>query len=397
MMTVARRLAVFLGDKSILVVEPSSNYKTSIKQYLQNLKMIKNVKTVATAGEARRELLTTKVGMMIVEWALADQNGIQLCRSLRKDPLTRDAIFLLLTVENQRKDVVLASEASIDGYLIKPFSYEEFVKQVDLQLSKRETPSPVALMLDSADRLFDAGDLDGAFSGFDSVRQVKPKSARALVGLGRVSEKRNLTDEASVFYMEAIQANPDYLEAYRALINLYAATGNFGSLLKTALMAHSRSPDNPRYILMVAQAYLEMQEPKNAEIYFRKAIRVSPKLAEAYKGLGDVFIAQEDYEEAMSFYGKALDIDSEDISTLNSMGMALVRQAQVPEGIKKYRMALAVAPKDSRILFNLGYAYERQNDTERAEYYYQQAVQNDPAMTKAREALERVKNANMKK
>jgi len=100
-------VAEFLGNRYVVVIEPTPNYRVSIKQFLYNLR-IGQVKIVANAAEARRELDSVEVGLLIVEWNLPELNGLQFCRSLRKNPIFRDLPILLLSVENLKRDVVLS-------------------------------------------------------------------------------------------------------------------------------------------------------------------------------------------------------------------------------------------------------------------------------------------------
>ncbi len=174
-----------LHGVTVLVVEPSNNYRTSIKQFLTNLK-VKKLKLVSSVAEARRELLTNKVGLFIVEWGLDQTNGIQFCRTLRKEVAYRETPFLLLSTENLKGDVILATEASISGYLLKPFSYEDFVAQIASIMLKQDKSSPVKLLLDRADALFNQKDFIQAAKAFESALLLKQNSARAYTGLARI-------------------------------------------------------------------------------------------------------------------------------------------------------------------------------------------------------------------
>ncbi|MES2744142.1 MAG: hypothetical protein V4655_01890, partial [Bdellovibrionota bacterium] len=71
-----------LGQKFVLVVEPTLNYKNSMKGFFSNLK-IPNVRFVGSVKEAKVALLTLEVGLFICEWSLKEQNGIQFCREIR--------------------------------------------------------------------------------------------------------------------------------------------------------------------------------------------------------------------------------------------------------------------------------------------------------------------------
>ena len=72
-------------------------------------------------------------------------------------------------------------------------------------------------------------------------------------------------------------------------------------------------------------------------------------MAEAYKGLGKLYLIRDEYELAMKNLTKALDLDDNDISVLNSLGMAYVKVHRYRDGVEKYQTALKIKPNDHRI------------------------------------------------
>ncbi len=161
-------------------------------------------------------------------------------------------------------------------------------------------------------------------------------------------------------------------------------------MAQTASPLHTLSPENPRYTLVLARVYLEMNQLEAAEKFYRKSITLSPKLAMAYKGLGTVYLVQEDFDKAMKNFKKSLDLDADDVSSLNSLGMTYVRLGQYKEGIDQYLLALKLNPRDARVLFNLGQAHEKQEILAKAKWYYSQALVHKPGFEKAIRALERL-------
>jgi len=379
----------FLGDNIVLVVEPTINYRTSIKQFLTNLH-VRRIKVVGSVADARREMLTTRVGLFIVEWALDDENGLQFCRGLRKDPTYRDTPFLLLSTENQRQDVILASEVAIDAYLLKPFSYADFAARVLALLRNRMTPPRLIQLLDLAEEKLERGDLETAQKLFTESLHVKERSARAQTGLARICKRRGDIAGAMDLLKTATQSNPDYIEAYRAMFEIAEETKNLPGRVQAAEILHSLSPDNPRYSLLLASAYLEMGRLEDSEKHYKKTITMSPRLAEAYKGLGTVNLARDELEKALKNFNKALDLDGADVSTLNSIGMTFVRMGRFDEGITRYLVALKLDPHDARVLFNIGYAHEKQGELDRARHYYQLALVRKAGYERALRGLERV-------
>jgi tetratricopeptide (TPR) repeat protein len=385
----SEELQNFLGDGFILIVEPRPNYRTSIKQFLTNIKATR-MKMVSSVEEARREMLTLKVGLFIVEWSLDGTNGIQFCRELRNEEIYKTTPFLLLSVENLKQDIVLASEVHIDGYLLKPFSYEDFCNQMLAILRNATAPNRANTLIQLAEERYERGDLKGALKIYDEVRKLNTSSARALCGMAKIADARKNIPKAVELLREATTVNPDYIEAYKELLKISEREKDYATVIEAAMYLNSLSPENPKYTLILARTHLLMKSLEYSEDYFRKTIGLSPKLAEAYRGLGNVYMLQEEYEKAMKNFKKSLDLDHDDISTLNSFGLALIRMGQFQEGIQKYLLAIKIDPHNAQVLFNIGQAYEKQKLFDKAKWYYSQAVAHQPDYEKAERALERV-------
>jgi Flp pilus assembly protein TadD len=387
----------FLNDKHILVVEPNNNYRTSIRQFFSNMK-IPNVIYTTSSKEALQELHFEKKqwSLIVAEWHLPDLNGVQLCREIRNNETTKDAVFLLLSVENLRSDIMIAGEVKVDGYLLKPFSYEEFVaKLLGMAKSRVQVSAPMRI-LDEAEKLLASKDYASAEILFKKALEQKPDSARCLHGLGLIHASRGDRERAIELLLLATTKNKQFLDPFRALLDLFESKGDWDSALRVAKILHEESPDNPKYVLKIAQSSLALSDFENAETHFRKVIRLSPRLAAAFKGLGDLYIRTDDYEAAMENYHKALDLESNDVSIINSIALTYVRLGKLEEALKRYQAALRLEPDNPHLLFNLGYAYERQGDFALAANYYQHALALDPNFKKARSFLDKLK-ANTEK
>lgn len=382
-----------IGDRCVLIIEPNVNYRNSIKGFLTNLK-ITDYRFVSSVRDAQIALLTANVGLFICEWQLDGRNGVQFCREIKKKPAYQKTPFLLLSVESLRKDVILASEVGVDGYLLKPFSFEEFQETLRIVMKSVISPNQLNAMLSDGLRKTRDGDLDEAEAIFQDVLIQNPMSARALSGLGQIALQRNNIERAISLYKSAIEVNPEYVEGLRQLLELCVKHQPVDNWLPLACRAHEMSPENPKYTIILAQAMLHLKKFEQSEQFFKKTIRLSPKLAEAYKGLGRLHLIQDDYDSAMKNFKRAIDLDDSDVSLLNSLGLTYIKMGRVVEGIEKYQSALELQPKDHRILFNLGYANEKNGDLSQARFYYNEALVQNPDYTKAKRRLEMLANAS---
>gem|GEM_PF-1845827 len=385
----ADAVARLLGEKWVVVVEPSQNYRASLRQFLTNLR-IRNVKLVSTADEARKLSLQKSVGMFIVEWLTPGTNGLQFRRELLASVHAREVPFLLLSMENLEADVVLASEVRVDGYLLKPFSYEDFVAKMHELLIARAEPNPMEILLATAEKALLRKDFRLAGEFYAQALALKDNSARAAAGLARVELERGDLDAALAFVHKAQSSNKDFLESHRVELKIHQLRKSSADIIRTAKHLHDKSPENPKYSMILAKTWLESGDLSTSEQFFRLTLAASPRLAAAYKGLGDVYMRKADFQRSKRYYLKALDLDGEDISILNGLGTTSVRQGSFKEGIKYYLMALKLDARNPKVKFNLGHAYEKLGEFDQANYYFSAALQDDSGFDKARTALERI-------
>lgn len=373
-----------------MIVDPSSNYRNSLKQFMLNLK-VKNIRCVSSVKEARRAMLTLPVGLLIVEWIGNEENGLQFHRNLIREKKTEMIPFLLLSGENQRQDIILASEVGVISYLLKPFSFETFVDKIATLLNEISNPNPIKQSLRSGFLALEENELNEARKFFEESLKLEPSSAKAYSGLAHVELKQHRYPKAIISLKKALELNSSFLEAHRLLLDVYEKTQDHDGMMQQAKLLHHESPDNPKYTLILATLYLKNKQLNESEAYFRKTMQLAPSLAESYKGLGSIEVERKNFEKADKFFRKALDLDQNDVSTLNSLGLTYINLGRFSDGMQKYRQALSLKPKDYRILFNIAQAYEKQDDKRSAYEYYKRCLMEKPDFEKASRGLTRTK------
>lgn len=383
-------LAGILNKGTVVAIDPQENYRSALRLYLNKMR-VADFRIFDSVEATRGHLPDMIVSVFIVEWAqIGETNGLQFCREVRGQARTRSTPFVLVSTESLRSDVILASEVGIDSYLLKPFSYQDFCNQIYAAVRKADDNAKFHHLIDHAEREFAAGNYVDAERLFLESSDYQPNSARVKCGVGQIKRVQGQIVQAEEAFKEAISANSEYIEAYVCLLELYQETKQAHHLLHYALKLHQMSPDNPRYVLMVAKTYLEIGNVHGSEEFFRKVVRISPTIAECHKGLGDIHMLKEEYNEAMNCYEKALDIDHNDVAILNSMGLVLVKQGLFADGIQKYALALSIEPNNAKVLFNIGYAHEKGGNLELARDYYNKSLINQPDFEKPKRGLVRV-------
>ena len=84
----------------------------------------------ATGAEAMEKIKTQKPNLLILDYMLPDTDGLQICRTIRKDPLLLNTPILMLTGKGEVEDKVGGLEAGVDDYMLKPFIPQELIARV---------------------------------------------------------------------------------------------------------------------------------------------------------------------------------------------------------------------------------------------------------------------------
>lgn len=123
----------------ILLVDSDPIGRDRIKQALGNGFVVQCASSLA---EAMGCLETNLPDVLICEILLGQENGLDLCRSIRSAPSLRHLPIMLLTSLTTIQDKVAGFEAGADDYVVKPFDTRHLVARIRLlsRIKRLELP-----------------------------------------------------------------------------------------------------------------------------------------------------------------------------------------------------------------------------------------------------------------
>ncbi|WP_313072612.1 phosphate regulon transcriptional regulator PhoB [Melaminivora sp.] len=92
---------------------------------------------VEDGAAAQRELDARLPDVVLLDWMLPGESGLQLARRWRADARTRGVPILLLTARGDEPDKVAGLDAGADDYITKPFSTQELLARIRAVLRRR--------------------------------------------------------------------------------------------------------------------------------------------------------------------------------------------------------------------------------------------------------------------
>jgi tetratricopeptide (TPR) repeat protein len=133
-----------------------------------------------------------------------------------------------------------------------------------------------------------------------------------------------------------------------------------------------------RNYLSFGAAFYDRGYMEQAEAYFQLAQKEDPTSAEAFYGLGSVYVELKKNSEAREYLQRALHARADYPGTLpnawNDLGILAAREGKTTEAIGLFQKALQANPDHAVALQNLGIAYRQQKDWGHAEAALTQAV-----------------------
>ena len=127
-----------MTGKQILIVEDEKPIRDMIAFGLRRAGF--TVSEAEDCSEARSRIADSRPDLLLVDWMLPDQSGLELTRSIKRNKETQDLPVILLTARADEQDKVAGLEGGADDYVTKPFSPRELLARIQAVL-RRTSPT----------------------------------------------------------------------------------------------------------------------------------------------------------------------------------------------------------------------------------------------------------------
>ena len=121
-------------SKKIAVIEDN---KTNIKLIRYQLEMEGFDVHIEETGNAGLKMIKNqKPDMVILDIGLPDIDGFELCKTLRKDKVTKDYPIIMLTAKGEDRDKIEGLKLGADDYITKPYNADELILRIKNLLTR---------------------------------------------------------------------------------------------------------------------------------------------------------------------------------------------------------------------------------------------------------------------
>ncbi len=325
-------MTINLASKKILIVEDQAIMRETIKHIMVTFGA-RHIIEAESGLNAITAMRVDKFDIVLCDYnLLRGKNGQQVleeARHLKLLPI--NAIFIMVTGEQNPEMVLSAIDNKPDDYLIKPFNQQQLLIRIDRCYTRKK-------FLRSIDNKIDSGNLYQAIECCEELLQLNDKkmhlpllklraelaikvgdfkSAEAIYqgilqerdipwarcGLGVVAFFLSFYDQAIETFQNLIKQYPVMLEAYDWLVKAYESLGNNESAMSSLNLAVELSPLS---ILRQKKLALLADKTQNLPVA-KKAYMATIKLGKNsihrsssdYAGLANVYLKSNAPNEAL--------------------------------------------------------------------------------------------------
>jgi len=108
-------------NMKVLVVDDFSTMRRIIKNLLRDL----GFTNISEADDGNTALPMLKEGnfdFVVTDWNMPGMQGIDLLKAIRADSNLSHIPVLMVTAEAKKEQIIMAAQAGVNGYIVKPFT-----------------------------------------------------------------------------------------------------------------------------------------------------------------------------------------------------------------------------------------------------------------------------------
>lgn len=271
------------------------------------------------------------------------------------------------------------------------------LRQLD-QVWSKAAPTPVAVDVDPEvrQRLAALGYVGSFVASAADTRSNRsdPKDKIGLFNL--MSTAREAVAEAGGFaralklYGQVVAEDPQVIDAWFALGNLYFRDGQHRAAIERYRRALELKPDHDLAVLNIASAYRKLGDDAAALMGFERYLTIDPRDPYVRYEVGEIYLDRGDWARAEAEFRQALEVDGRLARAKNALGFVAFQKGDIVAAERMAREALDTKPDVRLAHYNLALIAERRGDLRLAEKEYLLELEQHPDAYKAAFNLSRL-------
>jgi len=311
--------------------------------------------------------------------------------------LQKRLVLAVLTQLNLRDDIA-ASGNALDSYTPDKTAYREYLRGMDslrrgerihteeairrfsaaVEKDPRFSNAYAALCrayVESFDISAQTSDFEAGTDSCNRAQDLGVSSVMVELALGDLYRISGELEQAKYHYTEALESDPQDVEATMGLASVFATEGDFAMAEDLFIQATRLAPTYWKAHRSLGSFYFSQGSFFQAIESYRQVTLLTTANATAFSNLGAAHYYSGDFEAALTAWETANQLSTTSASYSN-MGTALFFLRQFDEALAQFQTAVKITPEDHRLWGNIGDTLRLMRvDKQQIAQAYEKAVQ----------------------
>ncbi len=306
----ARVFTQFIADKKIVVADSSATSRSTIANLLtfMGAKMT-NIRLASDYDTAEAEIKATKPHMVICDYDLGRQSGLNLLQSQRVQlPEARDSLFVLVTGNSSQSAVARAAEEDVDTFVLKPFTKEILRQSILRAALLKISPPAYVKTINAGKELLFSGKIDESIPIFEKAKTLDPSPSLAHFYLGQAKQMKQALQEAQGSYASGLEFNKIHYKCMVGLYEVLAAQKRDREAYEVIKKISQYFPANPQRLSAVLRLAIKTQSYEDVERYYRIFTTIDTRSPEMVRYVCAALVVCGKYYLKSSLTSRALEL-----------------------------------------------------------------------------------------
>lgn len=191
---------------------------------------------------------------------------------------------------------------------------------------------------------------EDAIDCFETVVTLNPVDVLAYNHLGTIYESKGDHEAAIASYLKGLKVDQNHPILHLNLAKVFEHSDNIEGAIREYEAALRYKPGWGEAYADYTSLLLKIGRVSDAQIIGEQAISLNENDARLQAILGDVYMAESDYESAEKQYNDSIKILPDHVQTLKGLATSLERQGKNNKAIEAIQKARSISPNDGKLI-----------------------------------------------
>lgn len=375
------------NDQSLLVVDDLPQMRDMLRVMLRKNGYV-NLNIAESGKQALRHIAQKPIDMVITDWNMPNMNGMELLKHIKGDPELYTMPVMMISDERASEMVLYAVEEGADGFLVKPFSENDLIKNIKLAWDKNESTDEMKRKI-------------------SEMRRLKlSKSYREALELGVEILKSAKNQRVALMTCECLYQVEEYDKAIAMIADtdeksqssqhsnllgkIHLSLGQYSQGILALEQAVRMNPLNYERKIDLAGAYFAAGRDEEAEKVIFSILNARPTDLELVS-IAQTYLDQDQMDKAGDCLKRTVDPIKETVPVFNNYAVALRRADRLEDATDIYLKCLRIDPESDVLHYNLAVLHAKNNKLKEAKEAAANALKLNPDNEYAKDLLAKLK------